>query len=64
MDVDDLLLVLIMKKKISVDFARIELFFIFQTKSCLSTSVFISSKISQISKTKFYVISTQTGRNL
>ena len=61
MNVGDLLLVLIMKNKFRVDFAKIVLFFIFQTKSL---SVFMSSKISQVSKTKFCVFSTQTGRNL
>ena len=42
------------KKKFPLNFAEIELlFFIFQTKSCLSTSVFIFSAIPQILQTKF-----------
>ena len=40
-NVDRLLLVSIMKKKCSIYFAKTELFFIFKTKSSLSTSVFI-----------------------
>ena len=47
----------------SVYFAKTELFFIFGTKSSLSTSVFIFSTISQILKTKFHVVWTQTRKN-
>ena len=54
-DVDGLLLVLIMKKN-SIYFAKNDLFFIFETKSSLSTSVFIFSTVSQILKTKFHVV--------
>ena len=46
-----------------IHFTKIELFFTFWTKSRLSTSVFISSDISQIFKTKFYVFWTQACRN-
>ena len=63
-DVDGILLFLIMEKKISVYFAKIELFIISEIKSSLSTSVFIFSTISQILKTKFHVVWTQTCRNL
>ena len=63
-DVDGLLSVLIMKTKISVYFAKIKLFFIFETRNGLSTSVFIFSTISQILKTKFHVAWTQTCRSL
>ena len=45
-----------LKKKISTYIAKIELFFNFETKSCLSTSVFIFTTISQILKRKFYVL--------
>ena len=51
-------------KKISIDFNKIELFFSFQTKNSLSTSVFIISTISQMLETKFYVFCTQTCENL
>ena len=64
MDVDRLLLILIMKTKFPIYFAKIELFSNFETKSSLSTSVFIFSAISQILKTTFYVFWTQTYRNL
>ena len=47
---------------ISISLAKVELFLIFQTKSCLSTSLFIFSTISQILKTKFYVF--PRGRSL
>ena len=49
----DKLMILTMKHEFSIYFAKIELFFSFETKSSLSTSVFISSTISQISKKKF-----------
>ena len=60
----NLFLALIMKKKILIYFAKIELFSILETRSSLSMPVFIFSTISQISKTKFHVIWTQTCRNL
>ena len=50
--------------KCPVHFAKIALYFIFGTKSSLSTSVFIFSNIYQILKTKFYIFWTQTCRNL
>ena len=56
------ILILIMKNKFSVYFAKINLFLIFETKSSLSTSFFILT-ISQILKNKFYFISTETYRN-
>ena len=49
LDVD----ILLLKKKILIDFAKIEIFIIFQTKSSLSTSSFIFSTIYQILKTKY-----------
>ena len=49
-----LLLFLIMKNKFLIEFAKIELFKIFQTKSCLFASVFILSTISQILDTNMY----------
>ena len=63
-DVDKPLLVLITKNNVPVHFAKIALYFIFGTKSSLSTSVFIFSTISQILKTKFYVVWTQTCKKL
>ena len=39
LDVDRLLLILIMQNKISIDFAKIEIFFIFQSKSPLLSSL-------------------------
>ena len=53
-----------MNKKFSIDFAKIEPFLIIQTKNSLSTSTFIFSTISQISKTKFYELWAQACRNL
>ena len=54
-DVVRLILVLIIKKYL-VYFAKIQLFFIFETKSILSTFVYIIYTISQTLKTKFYVV--------
>ena len=51
-------------KKIPIYFAKIELFYKFETKTNLSTSVFIFSTISQILKIIFYVFWAQTCRNL
>ena len=61
-DVDIILLILITKRKrkVLIDLVKLKLFFIFQTKSCLSTSVCIFSTIFQILKTKFHVFWTQT----
>ena len=53
-DVDRLLLFLTIKQNFPIYFAKIELFFNFETKSSLPTSVFIFSTISQIFKRKFY----------
>ena len=64
MDVDGVHLVLIMKTNFSVYFSKIELYIIYKTKNCLSTSVFTFSTISKILKTKFHVVWTQTRRNL
>ena len=64
MDVDRRLLVLIMKIKIMIDLTKIELFFICQIKSSLSTSAFIFSTVSQILRTKFDEFWTQRCRNL
>ena len=47
-----------------INFAKIKLFFIFQTKSCLSASVFIFSAVSQLLYTKFYLFWTQKCRNV
>ena len=44
--------------------AEIELFFNFEIKSSLSTSIFILSIVSQILKRIFHVLKTQTCRNL
>ena len=52
------------EKKNFVIFCQNWTFCIFETKSSLSTSVFIFSTISQILKTKFHVVWTQTCRNL
>ena len=49
-DVDGLLLVLIIKKLFRYILLKLNLFFIFETKSSLSTSVFIFFAISQILK--------------
>ena len=54
-DVDRLLLVLTMNKIFPICIAKIKLFFNFETKSSLYTSVFIFTAISQILKRKFYV---------
>ena len=54
-DVDKLLLVLTMNKIFPIYIAEIELFLNFETKTSLSTSVFIFTTISQFSETKFYV---------
>ena len=64
MDVDRLLLVLMIKKIFPIYFAKIEPFFVFQTKNNLSTSLYIFSTILQILKIKFYVFWTQTRRKL
>ena len=63
-DVNKLLLVLIMKTNFPIYFSKIELFFNFETKSRISTSVSIFSNISEILETKFYALWTQTRRNL
>ena len=53
-DVDGLLSVSIMKINLPIDLVTIELLFIFKTKSCQSTSIFIFSAIFQIwKKTNF-----------
>ena len=62
-DVDRLLLDWTIKKCLH-RFCWNFIFFIFLTKSCLSTSGFIFSIISRILKSKFYVFLTQTCRNL
>ena len=49
-----------LKTNFSIHFVNIELFLIFEIKSCLSTSVFIFSTIFQILETTFYVFWTQT----
>ena len=56
-DVDKLLLVLTMNRIFPIYIAKIELFFNFETKSSLSTSIFIFTIISQIlkKKKKFHV---------
>ena len=63
-DVDRLILVSITETKFSIYFTKIELFFIFETKSSLSTSFFILFTISRIFKSKCNVFWTQTCRNL
>ena len=63
-DVDRLLLVLIIKTTFPIYFAKIELFFNFETQSSLSTFVLIFFNISEILETKFYALWTQTCRNL
>ena len=63
-DVDGLLLVLIMKQIFRYIFLKFNLFFIFEAKSSLSISVLIFSTISQILKSKFYVLWTQTCKIL
>ena len=63
-NVGRLLLVLIMKTNFPIYFAKIELFFNFETKCTLSTSVFIFPNTSKILETTFYVFWTQTCRNL
>ena len=55
-DIDRLFLVFTMNKHFLIYFAKVELFFNFETKSSLSTPVFISSTIFQILKRKFYVL--------
>ena len=57
-------LILTMNNFFSIYFAKIELFFNFETKSSLSTSVYIFPPISQILKGKFHILETQTRRNL
>ena len=64
MDADRILLVLKMEKKFPIYFAKIELFLNCETKSSLSTSVFIFSNISKIWETKFDVLWAQMCRNL
>ena len=59
-DVDRQLSVFPMKKHFPIYYAKIGLFFYFVTKSSLSTSVFIYSKISQILETKYYVLWAQS----
>ena len=51
------------KKQFPIYFPKIELFFIFETKSSLSTPIFIFSTIPQSLKTKFDVHWTQTCIN-
>ena len=63
-DVGRLHLVFIIILKNSIVFVKLKLFVFLQSKSCLSLSVFILSIISQILKTKFYVIWSKTCRNL
>ena len=63
-EVDRLLLVLTIKRIFPIYFAKIDLFFNFESKSSLSTSVFILSTIFQILKGTFHVLYTQTCRNL
>ena len=63
-EVDRILWVLIVKTNFPIYFAKIELFFNFETKSSLSKSVFIISNIPEILEPKFYVLWTQTCRNL
>ena len=48
--VDRLLLVLATKKKIPTNFAKIEFFFNFENKSCLSMPVYIMSKFVDLFK--------------
>ena len=62
MDVDRLLLVSKLKECSILANTYRKLFFNFETKSSLSTSVSIFSIISQILKTKFYVFWAQTCR--
>ena len=65
-DVDRLLLVSKMKKKFVDIFCEIELFFIFETKSCLSTSVFIISAFLKFFKQNFMYLAhkhVETGLN-
>ena len=57
-DVDRLLFVMMIKNEFPIYFAKIELFFNFEIKSSLSTSVFIFSNISKIFETKCYVLWT------
>ena len=40
-ELDKLILVFIIKKYVLIDFSKIELFFNFETKNCLSTCVYI-----------------------
>ena len=54
-DVDKLFFFFTVKKNFPIYFAKIELLFNFETKSSLSTSVFIFSAISQILNRKFHV---------
>ena len=63
-DRDRLLLILIIKKNAWLNSAEMVLSFIFEIKSSLSTSIFISSNISEILNTKFHVLRTQTCTNL
>ena len=52
------------ENKNKINFAKLTFFFIFQTNSSLSTSVFIFSAISQILETKCYEFWALTCRNL
>ena len=63
MNVGRIILVLKMKKSSILAKYIGNFFFIIKLESSLSTTVFIYSTISQISKTKFYVFWTQTCRN-
>ena len=55
-DLNRLLLVNDNEKKIPIDFSKIELFLISQTKSYLSTFISIFSTISKILKIKLFII--------
>ena len=63
MDIYVLLLVSKIKKSSILANYTEKCFFIIETKSGPSMSVFILSNISQISKTKFYIFWTQKCRN-
>ena len=55
-DVDKLLLIMTTEKKFPIDYNKIELFLNFETRSSVSTPVFIFSAISQILKRKIHVL--------
>ena len=60
MDVVKVLLVLTMNTIFPIYITKIELFLDFETKSSLSTSVFICTTISKILKRKFYLFFKST----